>query len=278
MRRLFVTDLDGTLLTPESRVSDESARIISELSREGALITVATARTPATLEPLLRDVYTSIPAIVLTGASMWDRNSRLFTDTVYLPDGEETRLIGMFREAGVSPFVYTVADDRRSMRVFHDAKVADRDLRFYAERKELPLKNFIFSDAEMRAGHDNVVLLLGICPTVKAARLSRTMNAGAGGLSVSSYPDIFNPDVSYIEVFRAGVSKARAVEKLREMTGAGHVTVYGDSINDLSMFAVADEAVAPANAMPEVIARADRVIGPNSAPSVAMDILREYSR
>lgn len=40
------------------------------------------------------------------------------------------------------------------------------------------------------------------------------------------------------------------------------------------MFGIADEAVAVANAMPEVIAAADRVIGPNSESSVARDIRR----
>ncbi len=53
-RRLFVTDLDGTLLNRDSRVSDESARIISMLSRRGVMITVATARTPATVDTLLK--------------------------------------------------------------------------------------------------------------------------------------------------------------------------------------------------------------------------------
>ena len=39
------------------------------------------------------------------------------------------------------------------------------------------------------------------------------------------------------------------------------------------MMEVADEAVAVANAMPEVIERADTVIGPNSEESVARYIL-----
>ena len=56
------------------------------------------------------------------------------------------------------------------------------------------------------------------------------------------------------------------------------MTVYGDNLNDLPMFEVADEAVAVANAMPEVIARADRVIGPNSASSVARDMLRQVEK
>ena len=79
--------MDGTLLGADSKVSRESAEIISRLSRQGAMITVATARTPATVEVLLKDTYTSIPAIVLTGAAMWDRVAQRYINPVlHSPD------------------------------------------------------------------------------------------------------------------------------------------------------------------------------------------------
>lgn len=81
MKQLFITDMDGTLLNEQSKVSTRSAKIISDLSYQGALITVATARTPATVQPLLDGVHTSIPAIVMTGATMWDRANRAYVNT-----------------------------------------------------------------------------------------------------------------------------------------------------------------------------------------------------
>ena len=84
MTTLYVSDMDGTLLNRESRVSERSASIISELSRRGALITVATARTPATVEPLLAGTYTSIPAIVMTGSALWDRENQRYIDPRFI--------------------------------------------------------------------------------------------------------------------------------------------------------------------------------------------------
>lgn len=95
---------------------------------------------------------------------------------------------------------------------------------------------------------------------------------------MSAYQDIFNPAISYIEVFDSGVSKADAVMELKEMTGADRVVVYGDNLNDLTMFAVADESVAVDNARPEVKAVANRIIGPNTADSVAKDMLEQFER
>ncbi|MDE5750025.1 MAG: HAD hydrolase family protein, partial [Duncaniella sp.] len=41
MKTLFVTDLDGTLLGSDSQVSRTTRDIITDLTRRGALITVA---------------------------------------------------------------------------------------------------------------------------------------------------------------------------------------------------------------------------------------------
>lgn len=278
---LYITDLDGTLLGPDSLVSDESARIITDLSRRGALITVATARTPATVEPLLHDTLTTIPAIVLTGASMWDRSRRVYLDPMTLAADTARQLEATFLSHGINPFVYNLHPDG-TMQVLHSPAMTSAESRFYDERKALELKKFIFRDGphcpaggtDETAG-STVILMLGIGDTPSINRLADTLRFDPQ-LSVSAYPDIFTPERSYIEVFRAGISKAAAVLRLKEITGADRLVVYGDHLNDLPMFAVADESVAVANALPEVRAAATRTIGPNTTSSVARDMARDF--
>ena len=69
-RILFVSDMDGTLLNAEAKLSARSRELISELTDEGAYITVATARTPATVQGLLEGTRMRLPAIVMTGAAL----------------------------------------------------------------------------------------------------------------------------------------------------------------------------------------------------------------
>lgn len=272
---LFITDLDGTLLGPDSRVSDESARIITDLSRRGASITVATARTPATVEPLLRDTLTTIPAIVLTGAAMWDRSTHRYIDPLTLSDDAARLLEERFLSHGINPFVYNLCDDG-NMQVLHAPGLTAEEERFYTERKALELKKFIFRPEPFRPEPDKAtILMLGIGSTPDIRALADELNADPT-LSISAYPDLFNPRQSYIEVFRAGISKAAAMLRLKAMLGAERVTVYGDHLNDLPMFAVADESVAVANALPEVLRAATRTIGPNTLPSVALDIAAHF--
>jgi hydroxymethylpyrimidine pyrophosphatase-like HAD family hydrolase len=64
-------------------------------------------------------------------------------------------------------------------------------------------------------------------------------------------------------------SKGNGISTLREELGYEDIIVFGDGDNDLSMFAVADEAYATANADDEVKALATRVIGHHDEDGVA---------
>ena len=111
MKQLFITDLDGTFLTPQGVVSDESARIISQLSSRGVPITVATARTPATVEPLLSHTLTNLPAIVLTGAALWDRKSHQYLNTHFFPHRLAVSAWRCCLDHGIRPFIYMLGND-----------------------------------------------------------------------------------------------------------------------------------------------------------------------
>ena len=65
--------------------------------------------------------------------------------------------------------------------------------------------------------------------------------------------------------------------ELKKSVGADRLVVFGDNLNDLPMFAVADVAVAVENAFTEVKEHADVVIGPNYTDSVANYILHDYT-
>ena len=107
-KTLYISDMDGTLLGADSKLSNDSARIITDLTRRGANITVATARTPATVEIILADVAMSIPAIVMTGAAMWCRDTKRYINVKYLAKDTYRQLMAKCEEYGVYPFCYAL--------------------------------------------------------------------------------------------------------------------------------------------------------------------------
>ncbi|MCM1077073.1 MAG: Cof-type HAD-IIB family hydrolase [Bacteroides sp.] len=277
MRHLYISDMDGTLLGTDSKVSDESARIISTLSRRGIPITVATARTPATVDVLLHDTYITVPAIVMTGAALWDIQSHRYIDPITLTPEAAAEVTEVFSEMGVNPFVYVMSDEAEKLKVYHHTDFNRQERNFYEERRHLQGKRFILGDVRsITAPPAGTILIYGMDEASRIEAVAEKLR-GYPALSVSCYRDIFNSDIANIEIFANGVSKASAIKRLAGRVGADRITAYGDNLNDLPMFEVADEAVAVANAVPEVLAKADRVIGPNSTSSVARDILEHNS-
>lgn len=272
MKTLYVSDMDGTLLGTDSRVSKRTAEIITSLSRQGVLITVATARTPATVVPLLADTLTLPPAIVMTGAATWERSRACYSNVHFISEKERHDVAAVCHEAGLHPFVY-VMDGDSHLTVYHDGERLRRmEQEFYDARASLALKHFCLKE---RVPDDRRTVLwyaMGDHQPIFAAaeELSRRCD-----LSMSCYYDIFDRSMAHLEIFAPGVSKAAAVTSMKERVGADRVVVFGDNLNDIPMMQVADCAVAVGNAFDEVKAAADIIIGPNSDDSVARFILAD---
>lgn len=275
---LYISDLDGTLLGTDSRISPRSNELINDLTDRGVLVTVATARTPATVVPLMAQTRTLPPAIVMTGAALWDRRADRFTDAHFLPAADVSAALRLCEAEGVNPFVYLMADDGRTLDVYHAARTLNRAERsFYEERMNLTLKRFHLGTPAPPRALEAGILFYAMGDAESICRAAEALRTHTGS-EICCYPDIFNPEVYNLEMFPPGVTKAAAVLRLKERLGAGRMVVFGDSLNDLPMLAVADVAVAVGNALPEVKAAADVVIEPNYTDSVARFIASDANR
>ena len=81
-------------------------------------------------------------------------------------------------------------------------------------------------------------------------------------------------DEFWLEICPQNCTKAKSILKLKEQLGFEKLVVFGDSLNDISMFKIADESYAVANAMDELKKIATHIIGSNEEDSV-VDLLKE---
>lgn len=275
---LYVSDLDGTLLGPDAKVSRESVRMLNKAIAGGALFSVATARTPATVSGLLKDVDVRIPLVVMTGAALWDRETNTYINPKFHNEETARRLAALYREKKLSTFVYQLGEDNL-IHIYHIGEMSPLERKFVEERLNSPFKTFHIpddGDSVLPDRLDRVVLFYAMRPTEQVRRVHDVIK-DADDLRAVFYHDMYGDEIALMEVFGPGASKAEAVKELASEAGAGRIVAYGDNVNDLPMMAVADEAVAVANAVPAVKEAADRIIGPNSGDSVAADILRNFS-
>ncbi|MDO4319319.1 MAG: HAD hydrolase family protein [Bacteroidales bacterium] len=278
MKTLYITDLDGTFLNNQAQVSAESARIITGLSREGALISVATARTPATVEPLMRDTYTAAEMVVMTGAALWNRPGHCYEGLVVPGAVRVSAIVDCLgRRGDVHPFCYVMRPDGH-LDVYHDtANLNSAEARFVAERSNLPLKTFMLGHQLPEDDYDRTALFFGMGSQDAIVGAADELR-GITDCYVSYYKDTYTPDLWLIEIFAPGVSKASGIERLRSRLGADRVVAFGDNLNDIPMLQAADVAVAVDNALPQTKAVADIIIGDNDHDAVARWIADDYRR
>ena len=276
MRTLFVTDLDGTLLGSDRKVSAESVGMINEAIAEGAMFSVATARTPATVGPLLDDVDSPLPFIVMTGAAIWNREDNRYVYAAFHREETAKRLVELYRRHRLSAFIYILGDDN-VIHIYHIGDMSDLDREFMEERLHTPYKDFHILDREegqLPERLDKVLLFYSMRPEEEVRRVYDVIK-DSDDLRAVFYHDMYGDEIALMEVFGPEASKANAVRRLAEMVGAGRIVAYGDNVNDIPILEVADDAVVVANAVEAARLVAGRKIGPNSEDSVAKDIKKQ---
>lgn len=276
-KTLFVSDLDGTLLQPDARLSEETRRLLAKALGEGKLFTIATARTPATVASILEGVSLPLSAIVMTGVAFWDPVTGVYSDIEYMARETVEKLIAIYRKNRCATFIYTLPHDIIDM--YHIGPLSDIETDLIESRRGNPYKRICISPEEAEAGSfdiprgladnlDKVILFYGM---QRDALSHRTYEESlrVPGAHPQFYHDFYGPEIGIVEQFSPGATKALAIKRLARRIGADHVVAFGDNINDLPMLREADLAVAVENALPEVKEAADIIIGPNTSDSVA---------
>lgn len=274
-KTLYVSDLDGTLLDSNSRLSEETIAVLNELITErGVNFSIATARTPATVVNIMERVPVRLPMVVMNGAAMWNNEERRFERMYPIDLITVDEVCGIFERHGLHPMVYRHFCSK--LYVGHCGTLSPQEKAFVEERADLDLKRFQFDDLsyKRRAGDALLIFSMNEYDRLKPVyeEISETVDC-----SVEFYRDIFDSDAGMIEVYAPGVSKAVAVRRLADKIGAERLVVFGDNRNDIPMMRIADLAIAPENAMPEVKAVADEIIGANTTHSVAHYIASSIS-
>ena len=279
---LYITDLDGTLLDDTSHVPPQAVRMLSGLIHDGAMFTVATARTPATVQGLLKGVPAAhftppageqlrVPWIVMTGSALWDNEKGEYTEIALIPEADAMAIRAAFERSGLRPFTYCLSGNS-FLNVYHPRAMSAYENSFYQDRRRLQLKRFHLDQQPSDMAH--VVLFFAIGPEEIIEATDRELKS-ATRCAVAWYRDAVRPATGLIDLYAPGVSKASALRKMKERTGARRVVVFGDNLNDLPMLREADVAVAVGNALPEVKAQADVVIGRNTEIAVPKFILND---
>jgi hypothetical protein len=253
--KLVVSDLDGTLLTPEHRVGDYTRRVLRRLRSDGIELAIASGRHFQDVRAVSKLFGSGVCTISSNGAAVHDGDgevlemtaiesecldflttdpafasvhTNLFGAHEWLVERPEPKLLAYHAESG---FAYRVVDFRRL-------------------DGEPVLKVFFFG------GHSELCELERHIIEYSAGRVTTTFS-----LPVT------------LEVMAGGVSKGAALERICKRRGLdlSEVIAFGDGLNDLEMLRTAGSGVLMGNADPRLKSALSehRVIGQNGDEAVA---------
>jgi hypothetical protein len=252
--KLVATDLDGTIVRSDGTISQRTVAAFARAERAGALFTFVTGRPPRVMKPIAAAFGNRGMAICANGALVYDlATEAISAQRLIAPDSLAAAAralraaipgIGIAVEYGdghVADSVYEAATFDLNLAI---PRVADEVL-------------FSKPGAKLLARH------LSHTPDELLLKASPVCD----GIVTVSHSN----GKSLIEASAIGVSKASAIAELAAEHGIGpdEVVAFGDMPNDLPMLSWAGTSCAVANAHPEVLATATRVIGTNDADGVA---------
>lgn len=259
--KMMVSDMDGTLLNSERKLSAINKAKIRQAVNNGLLFTVATGRMYRAALPYVEQLgLDDIPLITHNGAVIKTTGGKLLAKTCLEPE-LVAQVIDFAEKLGFYVHVYTENDFiyRKSC----------KESKWYEDA--VHLKGIEAGDKFKEYNQGIAKILIMDMSLVHVKEIMNQLKAKFGdSLHVQ------NSDPSHVEIAAPGVSKAAAMLKVAAMYDIKQeeIAAIGDSGNDVPMLKAAGIGIAVANASDEAKKAAAYQVGTNNENGVAQAINR----
>jgi len=267
-RVLYISDLDGTLLNKDVRISDFTVNTINSLVEKGMIFSYATARSRYTSSKLTKDISLNVPVVIYNGTFLYDTKSekRVLSNDFTRRDSE--KILDRLLKNGIYPMVHAfLGDDEKYI---FDEKNMSRGMADFQSKRELDARRTPVDVYDLEPYQ--VFYFTCIDEEEKLLPLYEELR--------KEYQCIYNKDMYsgdyWLEILPNNATKASAIRELKELLDCQRVVCFGDGVNDIPMFKDADEAYAVSNACNELKEYATAVIDSNENDGVAKWLLDNF--
>ncbi len=243
---LLLSDMDGTLLNSQSKISQDNKEAITYFIEHGGQFGIATGRSPLNFVRYLDDIKINAPCILYNGGALYNYQTKEILEQQTLPTADLIDLIKytlselpqIMIQIYCPEMCYIISPENLA-----DSKTVElhRPCQFVPLEtiQEKPWIKILFSaqQAELKK--------LEKC--IFDYNVQNKVNA------------LFTSEI-YLELMPLGASKGSMLEPLRREVGEGYkIFAVGDYTNDLEMVKAADIGIAVGNATRELKEAADYV-------------------
>ncbi len=253
---LVVSDVDGTLITPDHQLTPRAIRAASELKKKGIGLTLASSRPPRGLESIVEILDITLPYAPFNGAQIVSPDGTVIGKQI-IPPPVIRKLFSLAQEFGLNFWLYRDLEWivwRMDEFVEQESETAG-----FSPRVESRLEDF-FEDCPK-------LTLVGAPETVRhcAEKVHREMG---GEVEASSSKPRF------LDITVKNAHKGAVVTNLSRILHipAEQIAAIGDGPNDIQMFARAGFSIAMGNGSEDVKKAAKWVTSSNQEEGFATGI------
>jgi Cof subfamily protein (haloacid dehalogenase superfamily) len=263
---LVVSDVDGTLVTHDKRLTDGARRAVQRLHEAGIGFTITSSRPPVGMRFLIEPLAITLPIGPFNGSSIVDPQLQPIEQHL-IPAGAAGRSIELLEQFGVDVWLFT-----------NQQWIVRRDDGKYVPHE----RNTIRFDPTF--AKDFEPWLATACKIVGASadaplleRCEKAMQAALG-----SEAFVVRSQSYYLDITPPAQNKGTFVEAMarRLAIPTAAIATIGDMQNDLAMFKVSGLSIAMGNATDDVKRQATHVTGSNDNEGFAgaIDIILQNNR
>lgn len=266
MKTLYISDMDGTLLQSNGKMSEYTKEKLNDFYKKGIPFSVATARSMVSATPLLEGVHFAAPVVLMNGVFVYDTETKKAVKYHEIEHSALQKILDCFYEKNLHPFMFLYSDDYK-LSIKYTEFDNDGMKEFYDMRVDMLEGRFTQTDdlTDISQGQHPVYVNYYALPALLDEVVEKLKLIPQ--IDFAYYKDSYSDDW-LVEIYANTASKANGAKEVKEIVGADSITAFGDNLNDLVMLKGADRAVAVSNAVNEVKKIAHITIGTNNDDSV----------
>ena len=259
--KLIVSDIDGTLLKEDGTLGSKTKNLLAELMDSGVKFSLATGRLHSAVRGLASELKLNGAVISLDGSVIKDYSTdKIIFESFIKP----SRVKKAIAEAGKHLVNIALCHSDAIYFTENNSFIPEILSKYGAKYQEVEsYDNYINNVLE-------IIFVSDMQESITKIRdqfiFPRTI-----GCNISYYRSSSKQNMYFLEVRKGGSSKGKAVKRILKhykMKWA-NIAVIGDWYNDVSMFETYALKVAVANAVPEIISKANLLtIGTNEEEGI----------
>ncbi|WP_232735767.1 Cof-type HAD-IIB family hydrolase [Alteribacter populi] len=277
--RLIATDMDGTLLNSERKISKANAEAIRYAESKGITVAVATGRDYTEAIAPLKEAGLRLPLICVNGAEMRSRDGQILSQAP-LDKTLYNQMSAILREENVYYEMYTTKgsfteNQQKGIDIVVNIMMSTGEFATYDE--VMKVAEARFKEGAVSVTDDYQSVLTNDVKIYKLLAFSE--DDGSRERAKQRLLDLSEVSVSAsasenLEITHLQATKGKALEKLAKDLDVSirETMALGDNLNDVSMLSIAGVSVAMKNGEDEVKKISDRVTASNVEDGVAKAI------